>query len=106
MLMLSPNNTKPKTALTKRLEQLELVTVPLIVTKYNRTGIRACDVPSLEPFLVDIYEELSWQILLFLMEGAQGFWLDPDWGDYPICHFLTHWCGCCHSKWYQSAFYS
>ena len=31
LLMLSPKNTKPKTALTTRLEQLELVMVPLIV---------------------------------------------------------------------------
>jgi adenylosuccinate synthase len=38
---------------------------PAYRDKYNRTGIRACDIPDLEPFLVDIYEELS------------------DWVDYP-----------------------
>jgi adenylosuccinate synthase len=36
----------------------------------------------LSEFLVDIYEELSGDSVI-LMEGAQGFWLDPDWGDYP-----------------------
>jgi len=55
---------------------------PAYRDKYGRTGIRACDVPDLEPFLVDIYEELSGDTVI-LMEGAQGFWLDPDWGDYP-----------------------
>ena len=55
---------------------------PAYRDKYNRTGIRACDIPDLEPFLVDIYEELSGNTII-LMEGAQGFWLDPDWGDYP-----------------------
>ena len=55
---------------------------PAYRDKYNRTGIRACDIPDLEPFLVNIYEELSGNTII-LMEGAQGFWLDPDWGDYP-----------------------
>lgn len=31
---------------------------------------------------MDIYQELSGDTVI-LMEGAQGFWLDPDWGDYP-----------------------
>ena len=55
---------------------------PAYRDKYGRTGVRACDVPALQPFLVDIYEELSGNTII-LMEGAQGFWLDPDWGDYP-----------------------
>ncbi len=59
---------------------------PAYRDKYGRTGIRACDVPSLQPFLVDIYEELAGDTVI-LMEGAQGFWLDPDWGDYPLCNF-------------------
>jgi adenylosuccinate synthase len=35
--------------------------------------------------LIDVYEELHNQPgpSVILMEGAQGFWLDPDWGDYP-----------------------
>ena len=55
---------------------------PAYRDKYNRTGVRACDIPDLQHFLVDIYEELSGNTII-LMEGAQGFWLDPDWGDYP-----------------------
>ena len=45
---------------------------PAYRDKYNRTGVRACDVPDLQPFLVDIYEELSGDTVI-LMEGAQGF---------------------------------
>jgi adenylosuccinate synthase len=55
---------------------------PAYRDKYGRTGVRACDVSSLQPFIVDIYKELSGDAVI-LMEGAQGFWLDPDWGDYP-----------------------
>lgn len=55
---------------------------PAYRDKYNRSGVRAGDIPELEPFLVDIYQELSGDTVI-LMEGAQGFWLDPDWGDYP-----------------------
>jgi adenylosuccinate synthase len=55
---------------------------PAYRDKYGRTGVRASDIPDLQPFLVDIYEELRGNTVI-LMEGAQGFWLDPDWGDYP-----------------------
>jgi len=55
---------------------------PAYRDKYARSGIRACDIPSLLPFVVNIYEELRGDTVI-LMEGAQGFWLDPDWGDYP-----------------------
>ena len=55
---------------------------PAYRDKYGRTGVRACDLPELQHFLIDIYEELSGETTI-LMEGAQGFWLDPDWGDYP-----------------------
>ena len=58
---------------------------PAYRDKYNRTGRRAMDVNFLKPFLIDVYEELYNQKTepIILMEGAQGFWLDPDWGDYP-----------------------
>jgi len=57
---------------------------PAYREKYNRTGTRVEEVDSLQPFLIDIYEELhSDSGNVILMEGAQGFWLDPDWGDYP-----------------------
>lgn len=51
--------------------------------KHNRTGVRAADVFPPE-MLIDIYEEFhgeNWVEILF--EGAQGFELDIDWGDYP-----------------------
>lgn len=58
---------------------------PAYRDKYNRTGHRAMDVNFLKPFLIDVYDELHNQkeAPIILMEGAQGFWLDPDWGDYP-----------------------
>jgi adenylosuccinate synthase len=55
---------------------------PAYRDKYARCGLRASEVPELQPFIVNIYEELSGDTTI-LMEGAQGFWLDPDWGDYP-----------------------
>ena len=58
---------------------------PAYRDKYARKGVRAENVEELEPYLVDIYEELhnedSEAVALF--EGAQGFGLDIDWGDYP-----------------------
>lgn len=53
--------------------------------KYARTGIRAESVPELEPYLVDMFEELHQndKDVYVLCEGAQGFGLDIDWGVYP-----------------------
>ena len=58
---------------------------PAYRDKYARTGIRACDVPELEPYLIDLYEEFhnSNTYVNILCEGAQGFGLDIDHGDYP-----------------------
>jgi adenylosuccinate synthase len=57
---------------------------PAYRDKYDRKGIRACDISELRPYLVDIYEELHGQEnCKILFEGAQGFYLDVDWGDYP-----------------------
>jgi adenylosuccinate synthase len=75
---------------------------PAYRDKYARVGVRAEKVKSLEPFLVDIYDELhgppsippnklSLDSMLHnecfepvvLFEGAQGFGLDIDWGEYP-----------------------
>ena len=55
---------------------------PAYRDKYGRNGLRASEIPELSEFIVDIVEELSGDTEI-LMEGAQGFWLDPDWGDYP-----------------------
>ena len=59
---------------------------PAYRDKYARKGIRAMDVPELQPFLIDMYEELHRnpsKKVRILFEGAQGFGLDIDWGDYP-----------------------
>ena len=57
---------------------------PAYRDKYSRIGIRAEDIEVLKPFLVDIYEELHGENdVRVLFEGAQGFSLDVDWGDYP-----------------------
>ena len=58
---------------------------PAYRDKYDRKGLRAKDVPELRPYLIDIYEELYLKNpkAAVLFEGAQGFGLDVDWGDYP-----------------------
>jgi len=61
---------------------------PTYRDKYNRTGIRMKDLgiqPSLLFSVIDTYELFhnkhnDWRILC---EGAQGFQIDIDWGDYP-----------------------
>jgi len=51
---------------------------PAYADKAYRTGIRAGEVPMLKPFLSS--EPPTGKILC---EGAQGIWLDLDWGNYP-----------------------
>lgn len=58
---------------------------PCARDKYLRKGIRADNVESLKPYIVDLYDFLysnksEWRILV---EGAQGYMLDIDHGDYP-----------------------
>lgn len=59
---------------------------PAYRDKYGRTGVRAKDIPALKPYLIDMYKE--WYEnkgdIRVLAEGAQGFGLDIDWGDYPF----------------------
>jgi adenylosuccinate synthase len=59
---------------------------PAYRDKYSRTGVRAEDVEALQDYIVDIYDELhnSDDEVRILFEGAQGFGLDVDWGDYPF----------------------
>lgn len=59
---------------------------PTYRDKYARVGIRAKDVKALRPFLIDLYQEFhkSKKNVTVLCEGAQGFGLDIDWGDYPF----------------------
>jgi adenylosuccinate synthase len=62
---------------------------PTYRDKYGRTGTRVIDVLDgnvLEPFkVIDIYDVLFVNRFPrgILCEGAQGFHLDIDWGDYP-----------------------
>mgnify|MGYP003649440987 FL=1 len=60
---------------------------PAYRDKYNRNGIRAGDLQELvdSPYLVDLYHEFYEKMShpVILCEGAQGFGLDIDWGEYP-----------------------
>jgi len=58
---------------------------PCYGDKYARIGSRAADFPVLHDYLIDMYEEfyLRSPDATVLCEGAQGFNLDIDWGDYP-----------------------
>jgi adenylosuccinate synthase len=59
---------------------------PAYRDKYARSGTRAAEVKELVEagYLIDIYEELYGnEEPTILCEGAQGFGLDIDWGDYP-----------------------
>lgn len=55
---------------------------PAYRDKYARLGRRASDFSIFDKYVIDMYEELGGTADV-LMEGAQGFWLDVDWGDYP-----------------------
>ena len=58
---------------------------PAYRDKYNRKGVRADSVPELKKYIVNMLDELynSSSQPVIIAEGAQGFWLDVDWGDYP-----------------------
>lgn len=65
---------------------------PAYREKYNRSGLRADifqDILGCE--IIDTYKELSKKGIKILCEGAQGFMLDVDYGNYPYvtssnCH--------------------
>ena len=56
---------------------------PCYRDKFARTGLRAKDVPELAPYLIDMHSLIHSSPKKFLAEGAQGYWLDVDFGDYP-----------------------
>lgn len=63
---------------------------PAYRDKYSRVGVRAEEAlkgTEFEECLVDIHEEFYMKDInntkRILIEGAQGFYLDIDWGDYP-----------------------
>ena len=61
---------------------------PAYRDKHSRVGVRAIEIPELEPYVIDIYSEFhenpAFEEVCVLCEGAQGFGLDIDWGDYPF----------------------
>jgi adenylosuccinate synthase len=57
---------------------------PAYRDKYDRRGVRASEITELKPYLIDVYDEFYGRDdCRILFEGAQGFYLDVDWGDYP-----------------------
>jgi len=57
---------------------------PAYRDKYARIGKRAESEDSLKSFIFDLYDlHVSNENVKILFEGAQGFELDIDWGDYP-----------------------
>jgi adenylosuccinate synthase len=58
---------------------------PAYRDKYAREGTRASEIKELQPYLIDIHKEFynPDNTCRILFEGAQGFYLDIDWGDYP-----------------------
>ncbi len=60
---------------------------PAYRDKYARRGVRATEDPRLEDYIINMYHELyendEFEEIEILFEGAQGFGLDVDWGDYP-----------------------
>lgn len=59
---------------------------PAYTDKYARKGIRVETIRVLRPYLIDSFKEFfsDRRNLTVLAEGAQGFGLDIDWGDYPF----------------------
>ncbi|SRR3990167_8911962 len=57
---------------------------PAYRDKYARIGLQAKDVPELQSYLVDFYDEIhDGKSKTILMEGAQGTFLDISIGEYP-----------------------
>ncbi len=60
---------------------------PAYRNKYNRSGITVAEYAEthewLKPYIIDLYEVLHKAGTYVLCEGAQGFGIDIDWGDYP-----------------------
>ena len=58
---------------------------PAYRDKYDRQGTLASEALVGTPYLIDMYRELheTDEEVIILCEGAQGFGLDIDWGDYP-----------------------
>jgi adenylosuccinate synthase len=61
---------------------------PAYRDKYARKGVMAVELPEFDDFIIDMYSELhenpDFDQVEVLCEGAQGFGLDIDWGEYPF----------------------
>jgi adenylosuccinate synthase len=61
---------------------------PAYRDKYARKGVMAVEMPEFDDFIIDMYTELhdnpDFDHIEILCEGAQGFGLDIDWGEYPF----------------------
>lgn len=58
-------------------------TGPAARDKYARTGKQAKDIPELKDYLCDLHGETFEKNVKILCEGAQGFYLDVHFGEYP-----------------------
>jgi adenylosuccinate synthase len=61
---------------------------PAYAAKYERNGLTADCLPKLAPYIIDMYDYLYYGDQFsspknILVEGAQGHWLDIDYGEYP-----------------------
>ena len=57
---------------------------PVYVDKYRKQGLRMCDSNTdLNIEVIDTSVELNKENIKILFEGAQGYMLDIDWGNYP-----------------------
>lgn len=56
---------------------------PVYVDKYRKSGLRACDISDICVDVIDPSVELNKPGVKVFFEGAQGFMLDIDWGNYP-----------------------
>lgn len=59
---------------------------PCYQDKYARVGKRAENCPQLTKYVIDIFDYFyqNENNSTILAEGAQGFYLDIDWGEYPF----------------------
>lgn len=56
---------------------------PCYRDKFARTGLRADSFPELNPYFIGLANHIYNEPKNFLAEGAQGYWLDIDFGQYP-----------------------